>query len=486
MILAADSVEPGSVVLAEVAIAGAGAAGITLARELRGSGLRVVVLESGGFDYDGATQSLYAGTVSGSPYAVEASRLRYFGGTTNHWGGWVLPLSAADFDGRAWVPGTGWPIPRAEVDPYYAAAFGITSQLDDHPFEWESWLAGDRDVAALVDTPNLTGAMYRIAPVRFGEAYRADLQDAPDVTVYLGANVVNIGTDPSGGTVTGFDVKTLGGNEFRVVAGRYVCALGGIDNARLLLASRDVAPNGLGNSNDLVGRYFMDHIEAVVATVVLADPVPNAYLGGRFDLSRAAVVPTEAAAAERGLAGTAFIIGDLGGEVRGGPEEDALPAAVVEGVFGSLEQSDPHTYSVEIRAEPEPNPDSRITLNEETDALGMPTVDVNRVLTAGDHQRLKRAVEFLASELGGLGRGWMRIDAEGLGEDDRSLFYGFHHMGTTRMSDDSSKGVVDANGRVHGIGNLWIAGSSVFPSVGFANPTLTIVALALRMADGFR
>lgn len=486
MFLAADSVETGSVVLADVAIAGAGAAGITIARELRGSGLRVVVLESGGLDYDAATQALYAGTVSGSPYAVEASRLRYFGGTTNHWGGWVRPLDDADFDGRAWVPGTGWPIPRGEVDPYYGAAFGIASQLDDHPFEWESWLESDRDVEALVDSPSLTGAMYRISPVRFGEAYRADLSDAPDVTVYLGANVVNITTDPSGATVTGFDVRTLGGTEFHVAAGRYVCALGGIDNARLLLASRDVEPIGLGNSNDLVGRYFMDHIEAVVATVVLADPVPNAYLGGRFDLSRAGVVPTEAAAEEHRLAGTAFIIGDLGDADRGAPTEDAVSASVVRGVLGSLERSDPHSYSVEVRTEPEPNPDSRITLNEETDVLGMPTADVHRVLTDGDHQRLKRAVDLFVSELGTLGLGWMRIDAEGLGEDDRSLFYGFHHMGTTRMSDDPATGVVDGSGRVHGIDNLWIAGSSVFPSVGFANPTLTIVALALRMADGFR
>lgn len=486
MFLAADSVQRDSVVHADVVIAGAGAAGITIARALRGSGLHTVVLEGGGFDYDAASQALYAGTVSGSPYELEDSRLRYFGGTTNHWGGWVRPLDDADFDGRAWVAGTGWPISRSDLDPYYGPAFRITSQLDDHPFGWESWLADDRDVEALVDSPLFTGAMYRISPVRFGQKYRAELRDAPDVEVYLGANVVNIVTDPTGSTVTGFDVRTLQGTGFRVAADRYVCALGGIDNARLLLASRDVEPDGLGNSNDLVGRCFTDHIEAVVATLVLADPVPNAYLGGRFDLSRAGVVPTEAAAERYRLAGTAFIIGEPRVANRRGALDGTVSDAAVKGVLGSLERGDPHTYSLEVRAEPEPNPQSRITLKDETDALGMPTVDVRRILTEGDHQRLGRAVELFASEFGRLGLGWVRIDAAGIGENDSSLFYGFHHMGTTRMSDDPSTGVVDPSCRVHGVDNLWIAGSSVFPSVGFANPTLTIVALALRIADDLR
>lgn len=486
MFLAAESVQRDSVVHADVVIAGAGAAGITIARALRGSGLHTVVLEGGGFDYDAASQALYTGTVSGSPYELEDSRLRYFGGTTNHWGGWVRPLDDADFDGRAWVPGTGWPISRSDLDPYYGSAFRMTSQLDDHPFGWESWLEGDRDVEALVDSPLLTGAMYRISPVRFGQAYRDELRDAPDVEVYLGANVVNIGTDRTGSHATGLDVRTLKGAGFHVAADRFVCALGGIDNARLLLASRAVEPGGLGNSNDLVGRYFMDHIEAAVATLVLADPVPNVYLGGRFDLARAGVVPTEAAAEQHRLAGTAFIIGEPRVASRRGALDGTVPDAVVKGVLGSLERGDPHTYSLEIRAEPEPNPQSRITLNDGTDALGMPTVDVHRVLTDGDHQRLKRAMELFASELGRLGLGWMRIDADGLGDHDGPLYYGFHHMGTTRMSDDPSTGVVDRRCRVHGIDNLWIAGSSVFPSVGFANPTLTIVALALRIADDLR
>lgn len=482
----ANSVESGSTLLADVVVAGAGAAGIAIARELRGSGLRVVVLESGGFDYDPATQDLYRGTVSGSPYALEASRLRYFGGTTNHWGGWVRPLDDADFEGRPWVPRTGWPLSRADLDPYYGPAFDVTSQLDRHPFDWEAWRTGDFDVEALVESENLTGAMYRIVPLRFNEVYRSDLADASDVTVYLGANVVNIATDPSATSVTAFDVRTLGGNAFAVSAARYVIALGGIDNARLLLASSDVEPAGIGNSNDLVGRYFMDHIEAQVATLVLSDPAPGAYLGGRFDLARAALVPTEAAAQAHDLAGTAFLLGELPPAGHDDAPTGSLRPPVLEGVLGSIERSDPRSYSLELRAEPEPNPDSRVTLNEETDALGMPTVDVHRVLTDADHQRLRRAVEFFASELGALGIGWTRIDAGGLGTDDSSLFYGFHHMGTTRMSEDPTTGVVAPDGRVHGVENLWVAGSSVFPSVGYANPTLTIVALALRMADSFR
>lgn len=486
MFAAAESVAPGATLLADVAIAGGGAAGITIARELRGHGLRVALLESGGLDYDPRTQQLYAGTVSGSPYALEAARLRYFGGTTNHWGGWVRPLDGADFEGRPWVPGTGWPIPRAELDGYYERAFGITSRLDGHRFDWESWLTGDRDVEPLVDSEVLTGAMYRISPIRFAEAYGGDFLEHDDVTVYLGANVARVRTDDTGASVTGFEVRTLSGRSFEVVAGRYVIALGGIDNARLLLASKDADPGGIGNSGDLVGRYFMDHIEVAAATVVMAEPVPDAYLGGRFDLARAAVVPTEAASRDHDLAGTAFIIGEAAPDAPRKAGRGALPVSAVEGVLGSIERSTPRTYSVELRAEPEPNPESRITLNQATDAIGMPTVDVHRVLTANDHQRLRRAVELFATELGASGLGWLRIDADGLGSDDSSLLYGFHHMGTTRMGDDPRSGVVDRNCRVHGVENLWVGGSSVFPSVGYANPTLTIVALALRIADGLR
>ncbi len=482
----ATSVPDGARIEADVVIAGAGAAGITIARELARTDKRVVLLESGDFEYERDTQDLYAGTVSGSPYDLESSRLRFFGGTTNHWGGWVRPLDPEDFEGRSWIPGTGWPIERRELDPYYERAYPITSQLDDRSFDWEDWV-GDPEVgvAPLVDSPELTGAIYRISPVRFNDAYRPDIEVADNVTAYLGANLVGIALDAAD-RVAAFEVATLEGNRFEVIGSQYVLALGGIENARMLLQTDTSEGTPLGNHSDLLGRTFMDHIEANVGTVVLADQLSEAYMGGNFGLFRAAVTPTVEAGERLGLGGVAFVIeeGPRWADPADVPEGmDELPSEVVGDVLGSLEPGEPSTWVVHMRAEPEPNPESRVTLNDEVDALGVRTVDVHRVLTDADHQRIRAAVDLLANELGAAGVGWMRIDAPGLGVDDSSLFYGFHHMGTTRMSETPADGVVDPDGRVHGTDNLWIAGSSVFPSVGYANPTLTIVALALRTAD---
>ncbi len=483
LFITADTVPSGSTIRADVVIAGAGAAGITIARELAGTDLKVVVLESGGFEYERETQALYYGTVSGSPYDLEGSRLRFFGGTTNHWGGWVRPLDDSDFAGRDWIPGTGWPIERAELDPYYARAFEITSQLDDRNFVWEDWRTEPAlDVSPLIETENFTSAIYRISPVRFNDTYRPDLEAADNVTVYLRANLVDIRLDESD-DVEAFGVATLQGNTFEVVGSQYVLALGAIDNARMLLRTPTV-PSGpaLGDHSDKLGRYFMDHIEAPVGTVVLSTDLPDVYKGGNQGLVRAALTLTPEAQQAHELGGVAFVL-EEGPRWEDPNHPEELPPEVVAGVLGALQDSEPTTWVVHVRAEPQPNPASRITINGEVDALGVNTVDVHRELTAEDHARLGRAVELLASELGEQGAGWMRIDAPGLGENDSSLFYGFHHMGTTRMSVDPADGVVDPDGRVHGSDNLWVAGSSVFPSVGYANPTLTIVALALRMSD---
>jgi choline dehydrogenase-like flavoprotein len=504
----ANNVTRGSTLRADVCIVGAGAAGISLARELTGGRHSVIVLESGAFEFSEDTQDLYAGTNSGLPYDVFGSRLRFFGGSTNHWAGQCRPFDPADFEARDWVPNSGWPFGRSELLPYYERA---QEMCDLGPFEYDVdwWLDRMKDVDALLDTNKVRTAVYQIGPAtQFGTKYRKVLVDAENVNVMLGANVVNVRLD--GNRVAGVDVKTLEGNEFAVDAKLVVLALGGIENARLLLASRFQRPAGLGNTNDLVGRYFMDHTLVAFGRLLLGEaaPVPALhyfvgvpmkkagfpdlknlaprFLFGQFVLTpratRDAQIPNFAAMLSglrngqdtQGITGSdiAALVGDVEG--RTGVERPTLEMITIT---GETRKGSDH-FELQINMEPTPNPDSRVTLTGELDALGVPRVDLRWAFHPNDFASMERGAAILAREFGRRGLGRVHLGpAETL-----PLKYGNHHMGTTRAHKRATQGVVDANCEVHDVANLYVAGSSVFPTGGFSNPTLTIVALALRLA----
>jgi choline dehydrogenase-like flavoprotein len=140
-------------------------------------------------------------------------------------------------------------------------------------------------------------------------------------------------------------------------------------------------------------------------------------------------------------------------------------------------------YVVKNVAEQAPNPDSRVVLSRERDALDCPRVALCWRTSPLDKRTAHRAREIFGEELWRAGAGRLQSSLEGEGKPWPARLRGArHHMGTTRMHSDPRRGVVDANCRVHGIANLYVAGSSVFPTSGAANPTLTIVALALRLA----
>lgn len=482
MLREASDVERDALLRADVCIAGGGAAGITLALALRDRGLSVVVLESGGLQAEPDTQALYLGSSSGVPYDPSGTRLRFLGGTTNHWAGWCRPLDPADLEGEVWGPGMGWPIGRADLDPYYGAA-AVVCELNvdgEDPAVWSR--VGEDPLAPIADDDVVTTGLFRFSPpTHFGTRYRADLERAEDVVVLLGANVVNIVEDR--GRISRFDVATLGGNRFRVRSRAYVVATGGIETARLLLASRDSDAAGVGNANDLVGRYFMDHIEVTVATAVLTSKVDPKYLAGHIGLLRFVLTFTAAARREHGLPALAFVVEDFPYRTPESADLSTVPHDDVAAVLRLVEGTSTAPYSLQVRAEPRPNPDSRVTLSDDRDALGMPKVDVHWALAPSDRESVARGVELLGDHLGSIGAGYVRADIPDLATSARSLYYGAHHMGTTRMGDTPSDGVVDRDCRVHGVDNLWIAGSSVFPTVGYSNPTLTIVALTLRLAD---
>ena len=245
-----------------------------MALQWTNSPVKVVLLEGGGFDLEPEMQDLYRGDIVGQPYyPLQSARLHYFGGTTNHWAGYCSTYDPIDFEVRDWVPHSGWPIKREDLDPFYARAQGI---LDLGPYEYnaEDWVERDKDLEPFpLDKSAVWPKMWQFSPpTRFGTKYRDAIVNARSVHLYTHANVCEIEANEGASAVDSLRVRTLQGKEYRVKARCYVLACCTIQNARLLLASNRRATAGLGNSHDLVGRYFMEHLEMPSGELVLAKP----------------------------------------------------------------------------------------------------------------------------------------------------------------------------------------------------------------------
>jgi choline dehydrogenase-like flavoprotein len=514
MLIDARKLEPGSTVEADICIVGAGAAGITLARELAGTRRKVAVLESGGLEFEQATQDLYAGEVVGRAFPIDSDRLRFFGGTTNHWEGGCRPFDPLDFKKRAHVPHSGWPFGIEEMEPYYRRAQEIC-QLGPFTYDPAAWTAGgpgplDFGADARIDTV----VFQNSPPTRFGEVYRADLEKAESIAVYLHANVVDIETTDNAREVTRLGVACLDGPRFSVKATRYVLATGGIENPRLLLNCDKVETTGLGNQHDLVGRFFMDHPNLrKTANIVFNEAYPNFAFYDYHVVNGikiyAGFSASEEVQAREGLPNFYILIdpGHLADEstsvaslrslyksARAGhwPDHlgfhlgrivgdlDGLAAALYRRATGRAAPLFSTFYSCEVP----PDPESRVSLASATDALGLRRVRLDWRLPGDFEATMHRAHLLLGAELGRAGLGRLRLNtAETTADPMADIENGHHHMGTTRMHEDPKQGVVDANCRVHGKANLYVAGSSVFPTYSFDNPTMTLVALAARLAD---
>ena len=509
MFIDARSVTSETLVGTDLCIVGGGAAGITLARELASSSFGVVLLESGSTAFEHDTQELYVGRNIGRPYLDLATcRLRYFGGTTNHWGGWCAPLNEVDFEEREGFPYSGWPFDKAHLDPWYRRAHEVC-RLGAYDYGLTSWNISPQDIPEPFRGPHFISKISRSNPTRFGTAYKPDLDGPPRVTVYLNANAVGFDTNEAGTEVQELRVAALSGTRFRVRARIYVLAAGGIENARLLLLSGK-SDKGLGNERDLVGRFFMVHLTYSGGAIAVSDPYINVnfanslaqphdfflYIGLSDETMRAIKLPNfrftveykfanviRAVDALKRLADTNDPEGrwvDVQKVVR---DLDGLAKYSVRKAF-SLQAMPIEAMILHCDSEQLPNPESRVSLGSKRDALGLREVVLDWRLTAEDKRNVNAVHRLLGAEVGRAAFGRLRYM---LDEDDsiwpEDLRGNEHHMGTTRMHRDPAKGVVDENCRVHGLANLYVAGSSVFPTGGVANPTLTIVTLALRLAD---
>ncbi|MEO1468892.1 MAG: FAD-dependent oxidoreductase, partial [Pseudomonadota bacterium] len=279
MFVDARSLSDGQRIEADVCIIGGGAAGITIARELIGTGIRVALLEGGDIGWDEQAQDLYAGESVGFPgWSLDEARLRYFGGSTNHWAGNCVPLDPIDFESRPGVPHSGWPIGRETLDPYYLRALPIVGCRSERPFDVEQLTAeAGLPVLPLDPASGLRNIVVNQSPpTQFGFAYEDELAAAENVVVYLNAHVLEIELDDLASRVTGVRIGTFDGPALTATARHYILCAGGIENARLMLASTGVAPAGVGNDNDLVGRFFMDHIGVRPGLrVLMSDNAPD-------------------------------------------------------------------------------------------------------------------------------------------------------------------------------------------------------------------
>ena len=542
----------GQVFQADICVIGAGPAGVTLAREFIGTKTHVCLLESGGINQDLDIQDLSYGDNVGEEFLpLKDIRNRQFGGNSNIWAiklgrkedrQWELgvryaPLDDIDFKQRDWVPYSGWPIRYEELIPYYEKAQEVahSGSFAYNPEPWSNAQAKPFNFAENTFTSKVFQFGERTV---FYQNYLAELGAASNVDIYLYATAVELEIPQGNKVVQRVRVSNLAGKSYWIEAKTFVLATGGIENARLMLASNHHQPCGVGNENDLVGRFFMDHPILDIGRLLPGDKgafaqaafydlrrVKGSLVMGHITLTKEAMAEqellnnavvllprptgrqTQAVLALKDLAENGYlkhptpqhwpaiaqkllkVAGGLGYVARVVYDAKKYDQSLLHGLGRGGWSESPQiydrfkSYEVLLVTEQAPDPNNRVQLGRKIDSLGMPRVELDWRWGRFNRDNAKRTQDLFAAaaEKSGLGR---FVSNFGDGELTMPGAAGIaHHMGTTRMSSDPNLGVVNENCQVHSAPNLYVASSSVFPTSGYANPTLTILALTLRLAD---
>ena len=539
MLVDARSLARGERIECDICVVGSGPAGLTLAHALERSSAKVCVVESGGIGVEPDAQSLNEGEVEGDAYTrLDESRRRQLGGTANTWqqglrgiphGVRFVPLDPLDFEQRQWLPHSGWPFRRTELDPYYERAHAVLG-LGDFDYGADTHVSAQAPLLEL-GTDIRTG-MFRFGPrTVFTQTMAGALARSTRHVVLLHATVGEIQLGESSGRVRALDALSSDGKPFTIEARFFVLAAGGIENARLLLLSRRSRPQGIGNEHDLVGRFFMDHPLLRGGMIVPRDRnlIPRMALYDQRDDDRTSAMgylelapevrrrehllhmtwllfprPSSRSAAAvrafrelresrtadprrlipraaRVVAGSDFLVPALYRRLRTGRP---LLSHVDWGGW-SMERGMERRYTtidVIHQTEQAPDPENRVLLGDSRDRFGLLRANLRWRWNRVDVDSALRSQNLFSQAIAAAGVGEVTPERRD-GKPVLELPGTHHHLGTTRMHPDPKLGVVDQHGLVHGTNNLYIAGGSVFPTGGFANPTLTIVALALRLAD---
>jgi len=513
---------PSAPIRKKVCIIGAGLAGHTLAQSLAAAGIDDAPLEAGGRNPEERSQVLsharmprltHTGTTEG--------RFRLLGGSTTRWGGQLLPYTPEILQPPPSLPSYGWPIALDEVAPYYPVAQNLLN-ADDYPYDARPFLeAFHRPIPPLLgELSELRARFSKCAPHsrrNVGTTLGKDLERGTATTLYLHANLTELLLSPNGDCIEAALVRNYAGTKFRFEADHFVLSTGTIETSRLLLASRSVNPKGVGNTHDQVGRYFHDHVSLPAA--ILTGPARKLFLesfGPFLHRGTAHTIKFEAPTALRERLNLLAVMAHI---IIHEPEDSGV--SVVRSLLRTVQQRNfkdailhelpkvPRA-SVEVAAlaataqlhkrryaspraavtlcldsEQFPLADTRIRLDDELDHLGMPKTVVDWTVSDHDLKTLRTFATYLRERFATLGLQGVNWRAEIF--DPAAEITGitdtYHPMGGCRMGTNPRESVVDANLTVHGIPNLSLATAAVYPAGGSSNPSFTIMALALRLAD---
>lgn len=501
---------------ADIAIVGAGAAGITLALELvrKNPKLEIILLEGGGKTKEDNSQELYRGeSVGWSSRNVDGDdlyydRVRCIGGSTYAWGGQCRPFEDIDFEQRDWVPYSGWPITKSDLDKYYTIAQDYCL-LSEYQYDLGFWgkIFKNKYLSTSCNNISQQGLIDSFLfqwsrQTRFYNVYSKRLEQSSQIKLIHYANLMSIKLTPDSSKVDTITLKrSISGNKFHVEARDFILAMGGIENPRHLLINNLQAKTGIGNHSDLVGRFFQQHSYLQETEIILDKQIakPHEYhfkfhnKADKFSLMLGLSDSAQREHKTLGYSASLFHSNALTAFAR-------LKFALVNGRyyskrayadfkhiardFGKFIKYFPfkqQKYTIYHGLEQAPNPNSRVYLSQNKDLLGLPQVVLDWQFNNLDYHSYNVGNRHIKDYYESLGakvlqfkdnvKRWTKVDG------------GAHHIGTTRMASATTDGVVDKNCKVFGVNNLYIAGSSVFPTSSFVNPTLTIVALAARLAE---
>lgn len=460
----------------DVCIIGGGPAGITLALRLAGNGRRVVLVEGGGHEYSQSSQSLYKCPSSGLEVYAEETRLRYLGGTSNHWAGRCRPFEQSDFTVGPPVGLPGWPIAFSEMERNLPAAMAIVD-LPPH--------SGFKAINATLDGTDFEADRFLLSPpTRFAQKYAKELNETEGLDVFINCNCVDLEFDSKTGRIATIVVSDYELHRERVTAKQFILATGAIENARQLLNSGSLAAGCIAGKDGYVGRCFMEHLNVDLGTFILKD--------GQGTDSRKEYFTTDAFVMEH-KSGKGNVTASLVSEVKAYGR-----TAAIKDFFENLVCDIGAEHKIEFITrfdcpgdgvlgtliEQFPNPNSRLSLLDERDALGMRKTSIHWELTPADRNTVKSIGLEVAKCFADTGLGFVKLE-ECVYDVDVPLKVNphAHHMGTTRMAASPEFGVVDENCKVFGVENLYVAGSSVFATAGACNPTMPLLQLTLRLAD---
>ena len=499
----------------DLCLVGSGPAGWAIAEELKNSGLRILMLESGGPGVHPDTEALNQIEDVGTP--LFNGRTRALGGTSHVWAGRCMPFDDLDYEERPWVKLFGWPFQASAMARYVDRA---SEHLGAGPY-----YDGDKRhplPEGLQPRPAVNPALMRPtwwenpAYINFGRVLTE--RRNPNLWVLVHATVTHLNTAPSGRRMESIEVADADGRRFTVHARAVVLCAGGVENPRIMLYSNRMDPAGVGNAHGTVGRYLMDHPRdfELIARVEAQDtdrfrdlfgPYKLDSPRGRHEFSYGFALSPERQRTEGLLNAAAWPFETLAEDdpfeavkrLAKGPRDHALrdaalvasqPGVMLRGLRPRLVQKQKVRRKVErigflVSSEQVPDPASRVDLSDRRDRLGLPIPRVDWRVGEAEARSQAALAQTIASEFARLGlppirlADWVREGRFG----DANFVDGCHPSGTTRMATDPRDGVVDADCRVHGVEGLYVAGSSVFPTAGHANPTLMIVALAVRLAE---